>query len=441
MLASALMASVYFVFLPVIWLGVLGPNPLMGDLSQTLGPTFAPVFGSLARAAAIWFMMFNMFHGTLQPLAGAARTLMQLAEDGLLPRVFARRSRTDAPWVATLLTAVMAIVFLLVGDPVWLIAAANLTYLIGIALPNIAVWLLRRDAPQMERPYRAPRGTILLGVGAAVIWGVSTILGFEQFGLPTVLAGIAMAYAGSALYALRRWSDLRGTGGSGLFRSLHLKLTGAMLLVLTLDGAGYLLAVSSVGSEQVARITALEDIFVAVALLTITVGLVLPGMIAHAVGEVARAAERLARGTLADFSAAMQALEVGTLEAAHARIDITPVIVHTRDEIGAMATSFNLMQEQVSRAAVALDGAREGLRQARSELTDSNRELERWSAELEQRVEERTAELQAAHDVLAALVDHRPAHRTAQPPRPLRAPGAGGGARPPLRTPVLPALL
>ena len=29
-------------------------------------------------------MIFNMFHGTVQPLAGAARTLMQLAEDGLL---------------------------------------------------------------------------------------------------------------------------------------------------------------------------------------------------------------------------------------------------------------------------------------------------------------------------------------------------------------------
>ena len=32
-------------------------------------------------------MMLNMFHGTLQPLAGASRTLMQLAEDGLLPRL------------------------------------------------------------------------------------------------------------------------------------------------------------------------------------------------------------------------------------------------------------------------------------------------------------------------------------------------------------------
>ena len=166
MLASALMAAVYFVLLPIVWLGTLGPEPLGQELALVLGPTFAPLFGSAAKAAAIWFMMFNMFHGTVQPLAGAARVLSQLAEDDLLPKVLALRAKTDAPWVATLLTAAMAIFFLLIGDPIWLVAAANFTYLIGICLPSVAVWLLRKDEPAMHRPYRAPRGTIMLGLVA-----------------------------------------------------------------------------------------------------------------------------------------------------------------------------------------------------------------------------------------------------------------------------------
>jgi len=392
--AAAIMAGLYFVVLPVVWLGALGPDALGKDLIDQLGPTFAPLFGGLARSVAIWFMMFNMFHGTMAPTAGACRTLSQLADDGLLPRFFSKRNRFDSPYVANIFTAACAIIFLLMGDPVWLIAAANMTYLIGIALPSVAVWLLRRDAPLMHRPYKAARGMISLGLVAAISWGISTILGFQQFGLPTVLFGVGLAYSGTFFYAWRQWSDRRRAGLPGVARSLHVKLTGAMLLVLALDGAGYLLAIGSIPADQhPAFVAALEDIFVAVALLTISVGLVLPGMIAHSAVEVSKAANRLVAGTLADFTRAMEALSAGRIEDAHARIDIHPVAITSRDEVGEMAISFNVLQEEVRRAAVGLDGAREGLRHARQQLTSAN-------AELESRVAQRTRELQAAHEKL-----------------------------------------
>lgn len=392
--AAAVMAGLYFLVLPLVWLGTLGSEPLGRDLAVELGPTYAPLFGGMAKSVAVWFMMFNMFHGTMAPTAGVCRTLSQLAEDGLMPRFFAKRNRHDAPYVATLFTAGCAIVFLLIGDPVWLIAAANLTYLIGITLPSVAVWLLRRDCADMERPYRAARGMVGLGVFSACAWGIATILGFEQFGLPTVLFGIGLAYSGAFFYAWRKWSDRRAQGLPGVARSLHVKLTGAMLLVLVLDGAGYLMAIQSIPAGQhPAFVTALEDIFVAVALLTISVGLVLPGMIAHSAVEVSKAATHLVQGTLADFTRAMEALAAGRLGDAHARIDIHPVTINSRDEVGEMAESFNTLQEEVRRAAIGLDGAREGLREAREELTTIN-------AELEQRVAERTAELQAAQQRL-----------------------------------------
>ena len=388
MLASALMAAVYFAILPIVWLGALGPEPLGKDLALVLGPTFAPLFGSAAKAAAIGFMMFNMFHGTLQPLAGAARTLSQLADDGLLPRILSRRARSDTPWVATLLTAGMAILFLWIGDPVWLIAAANFTYLIGICMPSVAVWLLRRDAPDMPRPYRAPRGMIVAGLVAAAGWMVAAMLGFEQFGIDTVIIGLVMAYSGAALYAWRQFSDRRRAGLPGIKSSLHLKLTGAMLTVLVLDGAGYLLAVSSLPAGDSALIDVLQDIFVAVAMLTITVGLVLPGMIAHSVVEVSNAAKRLVSGTLNDFTLAMEALGRGDLDAAQADVSVVPVVIRSRDEIGEMAVSFNELQQEIERAAVGLSGARDGLSKARMELLETNRSLEERIRERNRLVED-----------------------------------------------------
>jgi amino acid transporter len=316
--ASAGMASVYFIVLPVVWLGVLGPGHMQADLASNLGPTFAPLFGSAAKAAAIWFLVTNMFHGTLQPLAGASRTLSQLSEDGLLPRTLARRNRFDTPWVATCLTAAMSIAFLAFGDPPSLIAAANFTYLISIALPSLAVWLLRRHAPELERPWRAPRGTIMLGVIAAVGWATATVFGFEQFGLSYVLLGLGLAYSGSVAYAWRTWRDSKITGEVRAKRSLHLKLTGAMVAVMCLDGAGYLMAVSTADKGQQVLVTLLQDIFVLVAMITVAVGLILPGMIGHAANQVTKAARTLAEGTLSELTRAMHALGAGDLDAARA---------------------------------------------------------------------------------------------------------------------------
>ena len=403
LLASGAMAGVIFVLLPIVWLGSLGAEPLGTDLALVLGPTFSPVFGSAAKAAAIWFMMFNMFHGTLQPLAGASRTLAQLSEDGLLPRALSLRSRTDAPWVATALTAAMAILFLLIGDPVWLIAAANFTYLIGIALPSVAVWLLRRDAPAQPRPYRAPRGFLTFGLAAAATWGISALIGFQQFGLQTVVVGLAFAYSGSALYAWRRFSDRRRAGLPGVLFGLQMKLTGAMLLVLILDGTGYLLAVSNLPNKANALMAGLSDLFVAVAMLTIAVALILPGMIAHSVTAVSSAAQSLAVGTIAEFSRAMSALGRGDIDGAHARVDITPVHVHSNDEVGEMARSFNMLQAEIGRAAVGLDGAREGLRVARHELTNANAKLEQRVEDLRRTEEKLSGVLESIDNVVWSI--------------------------------------
>ena len=144
-----------------------------------LGPTFAPLLGSFGKAAAIWFIMFNMFHGTMQPLAGAARTLVAAERRrpaAAIPGL--AHPTTDCPWAATLLTAAMAIVFMLCGYPLWMIAAANFTYLISICMPNIAVWLLRRDQPRCRAALPgAPRNDRRSASVAAAIWLLTAILG------------------------------------------------------------------------------------------------------------------------------------------------------------------------------------------------------------------------------------------------------------------------
>ena len=64
----------------------------------------------------------------------------------------------------------------------------------------------------------------------------------------------------------------------------------------------------------------------------------------------------------------MRSLGRGDLDAAHASVNIVPVKPNSRDELGEMADSFNVLQDRVKEAALGLDEARENMRTARTEL-------------------------------------------------------------------------
>jgi len=388
-------AAVYFVVLPVVWLGVLGPASLEGGLASLFGPTFAPVAGSAAKAVAVWFVTLNMLSGSLLPLAGASRTLSQLAEDGLLPRSLGRRHpRTDAPVVAILVTAAAAVAFILAGNQRTLFAAATVCYLIGIAMPSVAVWLLRRNEPGHPRPYRALDRSIRLGLVSAGAWLVATVLGFGTLGIGVVGLGLLLTLAGPLAYLWRVRADRHHQDGTGPRRSIYLKISGSVLTLLVVLGTGYTIAFHHLGTTSPSVTTVLLDLFVAAGLLALAVGLVLPGALANAAEQVTEAARFLARGTLATLTSAMEAMAGDDLEQAHAIVTTRPVVVRTSDEFSEMAAGFNEVQEEAVRAALALDDAVTELRASRTELS--------------RLVEERTVALIAAHE----QIEH--AHRRRQ---------------------------
>ena len=170
-----------------------------------------------------------------------------------------------------------------------------------------------------------------------------------------------MAYSGAAPYAWRVIEDRRRASLPAIAQTLHVKLTGAMVLVLILDGIAYLVAVNTISATHHPELVSmLADIFTAVALLTISVGLVLPGMITYSATEVSKAAKRLTSGTLRQFSQAMAALGRGDLEAAHASQELGAGQRRTlANQLGQMVESFNVLQEEVRKAAISLGEALE----------------------------------------------------------------------------------
>ena len=364
--------TIFFIVLPAGWLAALGAAPLGVPMDRALRAVFPVGTGT---ACADGLMVLCLLQAMLQALSGPPRVLAQLAADGMAPRFLGWPAGQRAPQAATLVTALATLVIAVINDTVWLQGAANFAYLIGLFLPGLAVWLLRRDRPDAPRPWRAPRGMVGVCLAASLAWLVIAVLGSQQFGLPTIVLGIVMAYSGAALFALRKLLDRRRGGAPGIGRTLYVDVMVPLLVVLSLDAVGYIVALSRLGGEDPARVAGLEDIFVAVALLSLSVGVVLPGRIAHAAEQVSDAARRLAHDTLREFSTALDQLGRGDLESARPRADLAPVPIDSSSELGEMASSFNTIQAEVTHAAQGLERARQGLIEARNELTAANQGL------------------------------------------------------------------
>ncbi len=222
------------------------------DLATVLGPTFAPLLGSFGKAAAIWFIMLNMFHGTLQPLAGAARTLSQLADDGLLPRFLSlalqadrlpvgghradRRLRDRLPSCRRSRLDDRRRQFHLSHRHLHAehrgLAAAARHARCGASLPGAA----------RHHHARRDRRLDLAALGHSRLPAVRPADGRVRPRL--------RLFGRRPLRLARHRGPAPRAGLPAIAQTLHVKLTGAMVLVLILDGIAYLVAVNTISAEH-----------------------------------------------------------------------------------------------------------------------------------------------------------------------------------------------
>lgn len=138
-----------------------------------------------------------------------------LADDGFLPRVLARRTARDVPWVSVLACATAwALALGLTFER--LISIDLVLYGGALLLEFAALLILRKREPQTDRPFRVPGGLGLLtlmslGPAALLAFALWTARSEQVAGLPAPLFALLVALGGTAIYAFSR--KVR-TGGS-----------------------------------------------------------------------------------------------------------------------------------------------------------------------------------------------------------------------------------
>jgi amino acid transporter len=210
--AVAIVAGSYV--LPVVAMRMTGASPAMfttGSWADLGGLVVGPWMRTYIVLAAMC-SAFGMLNALVMSYS---RLPLAMAQDGMLPRAFARLlPRTRAPWVSIVVLAIAWGMCLGIGFE-RLVTLDILIYGASLMLEFVALIVLRVREPEMPRPFRVPGGlpgAIALGICPALLLifavvrsGSERVLGMSSFafGMLAILAGF-VAYG--LQYAVRHSS-------------------------------------------------------------------------------------------------------------------------------------------------------------------------------------------------------------------------------------------
>src|SRR5947209_1542361 len=196
----AIMLS-YIVPVAAIWHTHLQlENWSSGSWASIAGIIVAPWL-SVALVAAAMVSTFGSFNSLVMSYS---RLPVAMAEEGQLPRLFARKLANGAPWVAIIvLGTAWGLSLGLSFDR--LIMLDILLYGAILVLEFLALIMLRIREPELHRPFRIPGGlpvAVLVAVGPTVLLGIALVKNRnEQLGhISALTLGVAMMALGVISY-------------------------------------------------------------------------------------------------------------------------------------------------------------------------------------------------------------------------------------------------
>jgi amino acid transporter len=164
------------------------------------------IVGPLLGIAVVAGGMINGV-GMFNPLMMSyTRVPFAMAEDRLLPRLFARLNRRGVPWVSVLFCA--AIWAMALGFTFERLISIDLVlYGASLVLEFVALVVLRVREPELPRPFKVPGGTVgavVVGVGPTLLIGFAIYAARNErvLGLNALLFALLIALAGAGLYPL-----------------------------------------------------------------------------------------------------------------------------------------------------------------------------------------------------------------------------------------------
>lgn len=200
---SLFIAGAVYVLVALAATSVLTPE----DLAASSGPLLEVVRASGVGIPSWLYGLVALIavaNGALLTMIMSSRLTYGMARERLLPPVLGRvLAKRQTPWVAIVVTTLIAMALTLVGDLATLASAVVLLLLVVFTSTNLAVLVLRRDRVDHDH-YRAPTALPILALGSCAL------LATQQRDPVTWAIAAGAVVVGVALHLVTRRGSRRG---------------------------------------------------------------------------------------------------------------------------------------------------------------------------------------------------------------------------------------
>lgn len=168
LIISMSIVSAVYLLVQINCIGILGDS--LGDSMTPVADAFAAVFGSKGGILITIGTLISIGGINIGASFNTPRCAQGLAEGNLLPGVLAKSNKYHVPYIAVILSGVIAILLTLTGGFNQLAAISVISRFSQYIPVCLAVVVLRRK-PEMKAEYRAPFGLLFPIIGTvASLW-------------------------------------------------------------------------------------------------------------------------------------------------------------------------------------------------------------------------------------------------------------------------------
>jgi len=166
--------------------------------------------GSIGGAFVMVMLILAIVLSIMTSMSGSSRTLYQASLDGWLPKYLSKLNNHGAPSNAMLTNLGFNLLLLLMSDYVFVLAAANVGYLIFSFLNLNSGWIHRLDRPHQARPWRAPTWIIAAGAVLSFVNIAFVGMGADVSGAGTLRSGLIFAALILPVFVYRHYFQDKG---------------------------------------------------------------------------------------------------------------------------------------------------------------------------------------------------------------------------------------